>query len=87
MAAADRSTSAPVVLQLDTEIRISARPRQTVPESQHVPSPCTRAITSRVQRSPSSPGRSKRASTWFSATSLTTLTPAACESNRAKRRA
>jgi hypothetical protein len=43
-----RFTSASVVLQLQTEIRISACPRHTVPDSQQVPSCCTRAITSRV---------------------------------------
>ena len=44
MAATDRSTSASVVDQLDTEIRISRRPRQEVPPSQQVPSRCTPSI-------------------------------------------
>ncbi len=38
IAAALRSTSSPVVLKLETEIRIAARPCQSVPPSQHVPS-------------------------------------------------
>lgn len=90
MAAADRRTSSRVVLQLHTEIRISARPRQTVPESQQVPSRCTRAITSRVQASPSSgvaDGSSNRTSTWLSTTSFTARTPGAAESVSAKSRA
>jgi hypothetical protein len=38
IAAAERRTSSVVVLQLQTEIRIIARPCHTVPESQQVPS-------------------------------------------------
>src|SRR5438552_11936763 len=42
------SISSRVVAQLDTLIRIAAFPCHTVPPHQHVPSSCTRRITSRV---------------------------------------
>ena len=71
IAATDRSASASVVLQFETEIRIAARPCQVVPPSQHVPSAWTAAMTARVKASasPPSPG-SNRTRTWFSTTSL-----------------
>ena len=43
IAAAERSTSASVVAQPDTEMRIASRPCQTVPPTQHVPSAWMRA--------------------------------------------
>ena len=48
MAPADRPTSSAVVRKLETEIRIAARPCQSVAPSQQVPSSCTRRTTSRV---------------------------------------
>src|SRR5829696_3683629 len=76
IAAADRSTSASVVDQFDTEIRIAAMPCQVVPLSQQVPSAWTRVTTSRVYASESPPpGGVKRTSTWFRTTSLRTSTP------------
>lgn len=41
IAARERSTSASVVDQLETEIRMNRRPRHVVPPIQHVPSRCT----------------------------------------------
>ena len=61
IAAAERSMSASVVDQFDTETRIAATPCQRVPPTQHVPSSCTRPITSSVTAS-FAPNRS---STWF----------------------
>ena len=53
IAATEASTSSSSVDQLETEIRIAARPCQTVPPSQQVPSAWTRAMTSRVVASAS----------------------------------
>src|SRR4051794_31556788 len=75
------STSRSVARQFETEIRIACSPSQSVPLSQHVPSCCTRAITSRVC-SPSP----NRTSTWLRTTSLSTVAPPA-SSAAAKRRA
>ena len=51
IAATLRSTSASVVLQFDTEMRISRMPCQVVPPIQHSPACCTASITGKVQRS------------------------------------
>src|SRR5581483_3336193 len=76
IAAAERSTSAVVVRQLETETRIACSPNQSVPLIQQVPSCCTRAIVSRVV-SPSP----KRTSTWFSTTSFSSVAPPASSSS------
>ena len=60
MAARLRSASAAVVAQQETLIRIAARPRQTVPPHQQVPSAWIPAITRRVVASPGKPRRSLR---------------------------
>ena len=83
MASAERSMSAGVVCQPDTEMRIAARPRHMVPPSQHVPSRWTASMTARVRASPavpsaSSPEDSKRTRTWLSTTSLRILDAGAC---------
>ena len=70
-----------VVLKLETEIRIAARPCHSVAPSQHVPSSWTRRTTSRVVSS-SSP---KRTSTWLRTTSLRISTPGSAPSRSAKR--
>jgi hypothetical protein len=49
IASTDRSTSASVVVQLDTEIRISRRPCQVVPPIQQVPSRWMPSITRSVR--------------------------------------
>ena len=49
IAARLRFTSASVVAQDDTLMRIAVWPCQTVPPHQQVPSRCTRPITSRVR--------------------------------------
>ena len=69
--ASDASTSASVVAQDDTLIRIASRPCQRVPPHQQMPSACTAAMTCAVRAS--SP---KATSTWLSATSLSTSWPA-----------
>ena len=51
IAATERSASASVVDQFETEIRIAAMPCQVVPPSQQVPSAWTAATTSRVNAS------------------------------------
>ncbi len=51
IASTDRSASASVVLQFETEIRIAAMPCHVVPPSQHVPSAWTAAMTARVKAS------------------------------------
>ena len=66
IASADRSMSASVVAQLETEMRMAAMPCHVVPPAQHVPSSWTAAMTARVRSSLSS----KRTSTWLSTTSL-----------------
>ena len=76
IAAAERSTSAVVVGQPDTLIRIAERPRQTVPPAQHVPSACTRAIASGSQAT----------STWLSTTSLRISAPPSRSSRGEQRR-
>jgi pyruvate kinase len=64
IASAERSTSAAVVAQLDTEMRAAARPRKVVPPSQQVPSAWMRATTARWKASGSAPGGAgKRTST------------------------
>src|SRR6266700_1519489 len=83
IAATDRSTSASVVDQLDTEIRAAATPRQTVPPNQDVPSAWAAAMTRRVVSSESP----KRTTTWLSTTSFSTSTPGTAASCSAKRRA
>ena len=72
IAATERSTSASVVDQFDTETRISRRPRQVVPPSQQVPSRCTPSMTRSVRASSPKP-----TSTWLRTTSLTTSAPPA----------
>src|SRR5690606_22544907 len=81
IASTDRSTSASVVVALETEIRIRRRPRHVVPPIQQVPSRWTAAITRSVVAS--SP---KLTSTWLSTTWLHTSNPAAA-SPSANRRA
>ena len=70
MAATERSTSAAVVRQLDTEIRIRRRPCQVVAPIQHSPERCTLSTTRSVRAS--SPKLTK---TWFRTTSLAIVTP------------
>src|SRR6266480_3942672 len=67
IAATLRSTSASVVAHDDTLMRIAVWPCQTVPPHQQVPSPCTRAITSRVRS-----GLPNDTKTWLSTTSFNT---------------
>ena len=83
IARTDRSTSASVVRQLDTEIRMSRWPCQVVEPIQHWPERCTASMTRSVVAS-SSPNRT---STWFKTTSLTTQMPSMAVSWVAKRRA
>ena len=80
MASADRSTSSADVRKLETEIRIAARPCQSVAPSQQVPSACTRLTTSRVVSSSSS----KRTRTWLRTTSLRISTRGCAPSTDAK---
>src|ERR1700675_319260 len=67
IAARLRSTSASVVAHDDTLMRIAVCPCQTVPPHQHVPSPWTRAITSRVRS-----GLPNDTKTWLSTVSFST---------------
>ena len=80
MAATDRSTSASVVRQLDTEMRIRRLRCQLVAPIQHSPERCTASMTRVVSSS-----LPKLTSTWLSTTSLTTVTPSAALSCSAKR--
>src|SRR6185312_9890038 len=81
IASTERSASASVVLQFDTEIRIAARPCHVVPPSQHVPSSWTAETTRRVNASVAAssppPGGENRTSTWLSTTSFRIVTPSA----------
>src|SRR5207244_13196537 len=81
MASRLRSTSASVVAQLETLMRIAVRPCHTVPPHQHVPSSWIPAITRRVVS-----GEPNDTSTWLSTTSFRTSKPAA-ESPSANRAA
>src|SRR4030095_3314978 len=82
IASTERSTSASVVVQLETEIRISRRPCQVVPPIQQVPSRWMPSITRSVRSSPPNPTR-----TWLSTTSFAIVTPSMAPSSYAKRRA
>ena len=70
IAAAERSTSASVVDQFETLIRIASRPRQTVPPTQHVPSAWIRATAL----------GGAATSTWLSTTSLRISAPPSARS-------
>ena len=72
IAARLRSTSSSVVAQEDTLMRIAARPCQTVPPHQHVPSACSSAIARRVCSAEPNETR-----TWLSTTSFRISYPAA----------
>ena len=88
--AAERSMSSSVVFQFDTEMRIAGSPFHRVPPAQQTPSAWTYSITAGDTLVPS--GSPKRASTWFSTTSLRMVTPASrsrieamCEAARQQR--
>src|SRR5579859_1132942 len=83
IARADRSMSASVVRQLETEMRMRRWPCQVVDPIQHSPDRCTASMTRSVVAS-SSPNRT---STWFRTTLLTTAMPSTSSSWVAKRRA
>src|SRR5712691_888317 len=55
IASADSSISFSVVNQFEIEMRIACMPCQLVPPNQHVPSSCTRRMTSAVNSSSSFP--------------------------------
>ncbi len=82
MASTERSTSASVVRQLQTEMRMQRRPRQVVALVQQVPSRWMRATS----RSVASSGPSGRTSTWLSPWA-TTSRPGWAASRSAKRSA
>ncbi len=88
IAAAERSTSAAVVDQLEKDTRIAAAPCHVVPPNQQVPSCWTRVMTAWVNApaSPPAAGR-KRTSTWFKTTSLRISAPGTARSRSAMRRA
>ena len=59
IASAEMSISFSVVDQFEIEMRIACLPCQTVPPNQHVPSSCTRRMTSAVNSSSSFPDGSE----------------------------
>src|SRR5437899_12171521 len=80
IASAERSISFSVVDQFEIEMRIACMPCQLVPPNQHVPSSCTRLMTSAVNSSSSFPvGSENRTRTCLSTTSLSIVTPGTSE--------